>query len=225
MLSGAAALVGGVVLWFVAPLWSIPLFAWTALMFAGAAVYVHASLRGKYAIWADLLDKASLADGERALDLGCGRGAVAICVARRFPGADVTGIDLWRSVDQSGNSPDTARRNAELNGVGDRVHFDTGDMLELPYPDQTFALVTASVAIHNISTDEARRRAIRQAVRVTAPGGKIIIADIYRRRVEAYAEELRQAGCAVDGPTPAGWNGWFTGPWLATRTIVAAKPR
>ena len=58
---------------------------------AGALLYWHATFRGKFAVWSALLDDVHLADGSRVLDLGCGRGAVAIEVARRFPTARVDG--------------------------------------------------------------------------------------------------------------------------------------
>jgi arsenite methyltransferase len=36
--------------------------------------YLYSTLRGKYAVWAELLDSLQLRGDERALDLGCGRG-------------------------------------------------------------------------------------------------------------------------------------------------------
>jgi SAM-dependent methyltransferase len=206
--------------------WSILLTCYFAVLAVGgtlgAWVYWHTTLRGKFDVWAALLNGVALRPGDRALDLGCGRGAVAIMTALRFPATAVTGIDLWRSVDQSGNSIDVARRNAELNGVADRVRFDTGDMTELPYDDGSFELITASVSIHNIPTADGRRRALREAGRVLAPGGVIVIADIQRAR--EYAVELTAAGFDVVGPRPLGWRFWWSGPWMATSLVTARRP-
>lgn len=202
-----------------ARLWIVVLLTAATFVFAvGAALYWYASLRGKFVLWDRLLGAAELSAGAVALDLGCGHGMVSIMTALRFPGATVVGIDLWRSIDQSGNSPTAAEHNAALNGVNDRVRFDTGDMIDLPYPDGSFHLVTASLAIHNIRSREGRSQAIAEAARVLAPGGTIRIADI--SRAEEYAADLRSAGLAVTS-SPLGWRGWWSGPWMDTTAVTA----
>lgn len=187
----------------------------------GAALYWHASLRGKFIVWDRLLREVSPAGHPRVLDLGCGRGMVAVMVATRWAGAAVTGIDLWRSVDQSGNTPEAAAQNAALNGVDTRVRYDTGDLTRLPYPDRQFTLVTASLSIHNLPTEDGRRAAVREAARVLAPGGTLIIVDI--QRTGECADELRRGGLAVVGPSPLGWRTWWTGPWIATSVLTATR--
>jgi len=47
----------------------------------------------------------------------------------------VTGIDLWSTHDQSGNSRDVTMRNASLEGVLGRIDIETGDMRALLFPD------------------------------------------------------------------------------------------
>src|SRR5580692_7841490 len=87
----------------------------------GGSLYLHTSLSGKFRVWGELLDRAKLRGTENALDIGCGRGAVLVQVAQRVPEGHVTGIDLWRSVDQSGNSAAATESNLVANGVQDRV--------------------------------------------------------------------------------------------------------
>jgi len=53
------------------------------------------SRRGKFQVWDEILDELHLGGDERVLDMGCGRGAVLIAVARRLTTGRVTGIDLW----------------------------------------------------------------------------------------------------------------------------------
>lgn len=189
---------------------------------AGAALYWYVTLRGKFVVWSDLLDEIHVSGPGRALDLGCGHGAVAIEVARRFPEAVVDGIDLWRSIDQSGNSPEAFMRNAELNGVRDRIVVTTGDMTQLPYEDEVFALVTASLAIHNISKATDRRSAVLEAWRVLRPGGTLLITDI--RRTGEYVAVLREAGVDVAAPMSLGWRMWWSGPWMITKRLLVVKP-
>ena len=67
--------------------------------------------------------------------MGCGRGAVLTAVARRLTTGRVTGIDIWSTLDQSGNAKDVTARNASLEGVADRMEIETGDMRALPFKD------------------------------------------------------------------------------------------
>jgi arsenite methyltransferase len=60
------------------------------------------------------------------------------------PYALVTGVDIWSTHDQSGNARDVTVRNASLEGVGDRVDIETGDMRALPFPDATFDMTATS---------------------------------------------------------------------------------
>src|SRR5690348_13146536 len=47
---------------------------------AGSCLYT--TLRGKFVVWANLLDPLGLRGDERLLDLGCGRGAVLLLAAQ-----------------------------------------------------------------------------------------------------------------------------------------------
>src|ERR671926_11130 len=66
----------------------------------------------------------------RALDLGTGTGAAALAAARRFPEAEVVGIDLADSM------------VAEARRKTDRVRFEVGDAAALAFEDGAFDLVT-----------------------------------------------------------------------------------
>ena len=70
--------------------------------------------------------------------MGCGRGAVLTAVARRLTTGRVTGIDIWSTLDQSGNAKDVTARNASLEGVADRMEIETGDMRALPFKDASW---------------------------------------------------------------------------------------
>ena len=197
-------------------------FVLTALLILQAASYLHTSLRGKFAVWSDLLDDLRLNGDERLLDLGCGRGAVLLAAARRLPSGRACGVDLWRSVDQSGNAVEVTERNAELEGVAGRIELATADLRELPFPDEDFDLVVSSLAIHNVPSPRGRSRAVDEAVRVLRPGGRLVIADINAAR--AYARQLTELGLADVAIRGLGWRMWWGGPWYPTRLVTAVKP-
>jgi arsenite methyltransferase len=194
-----------------------------ALVFAaGGALYVFATRRGKFEVWAGVLDRLPASSRHDVLDLGCGRGAVLIATALRAPDARLTGLDLWRSIDQSGNDPAATRANAVANGVADRIELVTGDMTSLPFADASFDLVTASLSIHNIPKPAGRAQAVREAWRVLKPGGVLLIVDL--PKISEYAPVLRGLGVAVEGPASVGWRMWWSGPWMRTLLLRADKP-
>jgi arsenite methyltransferase len=193
-----------------------------AIFLIQAAIYLHATLRGKHRAWAKLLDDLQLGGDEQILDVGCGRGAVLLAAARRLPRGRAHGVDLWRSVDQSGNSREVTASNAAAEGVAERVELHTGDMTDLPFPDGRFDVVASSLAIHNLPTLAARFRAIDEAMRVLRPGGHLVVADI--RTVGKYAEHLRAVNAADVKSRNLGPTFWFSGPWQATSVVTATKP-
>jgi ubiquinone/menaquinone biosynthesis C-methylase UbiE len=197
-------------------------FAIAAFNLVSMALYLHGTRRGKFAVWQGLLDDLGLRGDERLLDLGCGRGAVLLMAAERLPAGRAVGIDLWRGVDQSGNAQAVTERNAEAEGVRDRVELRTGDMTALPFDDASFDVIISNIAIHNIKSADGRARAIDEAVRVLRPGGRLLIADL--AAVDAYRSRLTELGMTDVRVRPLGWRMWWGGPWVGTRAVSAVKP-
>ncbi|MFZ3493747.1 class I SAM-dependent methyltransferase [Streptomyces sp. 5.8] len=193
-----------------------------AVLAVPAGLYLHATVRGKFLVWEEQLDALDLQGDEQVLDLGCGRGAVLTAVARRVPKGRVTGVDIWRSVDQSGNNQGAAAGNAELEQVADHVDLVTADMRQLPVSDGQFDVVVSSMAIHNITSARGREEAVREAYRVLRPGGRVLIADIFHAR--RYLETLLAAGAVNATCTDAGHRMWWSGPWVRTLLVSAEKP-
>lgn len=191
-------------------------------MLAILGFYLHSTLRGKFLVWAALLDRLNLHGDERILDMGCGRGAVLLMAAQHLTTGKAVGVDLWRTADQSGNAMEATQRNAVAEGVADRVELHTGDMTALPFEDDNFDLVVSSLAIHNISGSAGRAKAIDEAVRVLRPGGRLMIADI--RATRQHEKQLIRLGMNEVARRPLGWRFWWGGPWGATRLVSARKP-
>ncbi|MEO7053203.1 MAG: class I SAM-dependent methyltransferase [Rhodanobacter sp.] len=200
-----------------------PLHGWwlsTVILAALLAVYLHTTLRGKFVVWRELLDAQAWRGNEQVLDLGCGRGAVLLMAAAYIPQGRAVGVDIWSHQDQSGNAMEVTTRNAEAEGVADRVELKTADMRELPFADDSFDLVVSNVAIHNISDRAGRERAIDQAWRVLRPGGRLLIADISNSR--QYQRRLAALGADVERRA-LGWRMWWGGPWMPTMLVTALK--
>lgn len=111
----------------------------------------------------ELFSLANLTAADRVLDVGCGVGVTGIEMVQRF-GSQVT------LSDKSELMLSEARRNVEAAGVSDRIDVDWGDIVELPYPDDTFDVAIVEAVTMFVDRD----RAIREIVRVTKPGGRIL---------------------------------------------------
>lgn len=191
------------------------------VLLLSTASYLYTTCVGKFSVWSGLLSALDLSGDERLLDLGCGRGAVLLMAAKLLSGGKAVGVDLWKSLDQSGNGADATRRNAEREGVAERVELETADITSLPFADGSFDLVVSSLAVHNIPNSEERLKAMNEAVRVLKPGGRLMVADF--RHTRDYASRLRQLGMEEVKERSLGWRFWYGGPWTATRLVSAAK--
>jgi SAM-dependent methyltransferase len=205
----------------------LPVLGWISCVLGvwlllSAASYLYTTRWGKFQVWADLLLQLGLRGDEQVIDLGCGRGAVLLMAAKLLPRGKITGVDVWRSHEQSGNALAVTRRNAELEGVGDRVELHTADIREMPFPDDRFDVALSSVVIHNIHSADGCRQAITEAVRVLKPGGRLVLVDVTYTRL--YRERMQQLGVSLEAYRSLGWRFWYGGPWWATKLILARKP-
>jgi SAM-dependent methyltransferase len=194
-----------------------PLFQCGAMILMTGGVMIWGSKVGKLLLRDRLLGRLNWRGDEQVLDVGCGHGLFLLGAAKRLGTGIATGIDLWQTRDQAGNSAQATLRNAALEGVDDRVQLRDGDARAMPFENGRFDVVLSSWALHNIYDDAGRRRALGEIVRVLKPGGQLMILDI--RHMEEYAGVLRSLGMAdviVNSP-----NFIFLIP---TRCLTARKP-
>lgn len=71
---------------------------------------------------AAFVEKPSQKTAQKILDVGCGVGAVSLCLAHRFPKIVVEGIDLQSEL------VELAKQNVEDNGFQGRLDFQTADL-------------------------------------------------------------------------------------------------
>jgi demethylmenaquinone methyltransferase/2-methoxy-6-polyprenyl-1,4-benzoquinol methylase len=131
--------------------------------------------------------------GQRALDLCCGTGDLALGLARR--GVRVVGLDFSepmlavatrRSLGtrfQAPEAPHQATRNTStLRSAATEdgqhatlpLHFVRGDALRLPFSDDSFDIVTVGYGLRNLANWET---GLREMQRVAKPGGRLAVLD------------------------------------------------
>ena len=170
---------------------------WIALgiggyLFLGALGLIFYSKVGKLKMRHRLLDRLSWSGNERILDVGCGRGLLAIAAAHRVPGGSVVGIDVWDRAALTSNCPESVRQNAQIEGVASRVDVQRGDAREIPFPDGSFDVVLSNFVIHELRTRHDRECMMREVARVLKPGGRIALIDFIF--TDECVAELRKCG-------------------------------
>jgi len=129
---------------------------------------------------------------ETVLDIGTGRGLLLIGAAKKLRQGKAIGIDIWRKQDMVENSPEGALRNAELEGVSDRIDLRNEDIRETSFPHESFDVVLSNLCLHNIPGKEERRRACREIVRILKPNGIAVISDAFH--IEQYHDVFKSEG-------------------------------
>jgi ubiquinone/menaquinone biosynthesis C-methylase UbiE/biotin operon repressor len=114
-------------------------------------------------------------------DLGAGDGTFALLLAQ--------GAKKVIAVDTSARMIEVGRDLAQRNGIGN-VEFRLGDMEEIPIAAAEVELVFFSQSLHHALHPE---RALKEAFRILAPGGRIVVLDLLKHRFEEarelYADE------------------------------------
>ncbi|MFV2062902.1 MAG: class I SAM-dependent methyltransferase, partial [Chloroflexota bacterium] len=113
-----------------------------------------------------LLDAARAPRGAQLLDVGCGLGASARVAASEY------GLRV-EALDSSGAVIERARSRPG----GDAIAWQTADLRELPYDDDSFDVVLAECVL----STAPRGRALAELARVLRPDGMLLVSDVQSR--------------------------------------------
>lgn len=132
-----------------------------------------------------LLTDLALQPGQRVLDLGCGRAASSVFLAREC-GVEVVAFDRWIDGPSVGHMVETF-------GLTGRIEPVQGDARQLPFLDHQFDAVVSIDAFEYFGTDV---HFLSSLLRVVKPGGRIAIStpglvhDPYQRDPPAAVTDL-----------------------------------
>jgi len=115
-----------------------------------------------------LIASSELTAGRSVLDVCTGTGDVAIAFARSEASARITALDF------SENMLSRARAKIDAGGLAERIDLIQGDALALPFDDERFDVVSISFGLRTLAD---RPRAVRELVRVTKRGGRLLIME------------------------------------------------
>jgi demethylmenaquinone methyltransferase/2-methoxy-6-polyprenyl-1,4-benzoquinol methylase len=126
----------------------------------------HLMTAGLDVRWRRLAADAAVRKGDRVLDAACGTGDLAIADLKA--GADkVTGLDFSEKMLERARA-----KHASIEWV-------QGDMLALPFADETFDAATVGFGVRNVENLELGLRELRRVLR---PGGRLAILEITQPR-------------------------------------------
>ena len=141
----------------------------------------------------ELVDSLGITPGLKVLDLGCGDGTTALPAAEY--GADVIGVDIADNLVEAGNA------RARAAGLGN-LRFQQGDASNLEgLRDDRFDLV---VSIFGAMFAPRADDVAREMVRVTRPGGRIVMGNWIPGDPTLVAQILK-ISAAYTPPPPAGF--------------------
>jgi ubiquinone/menaquinone biosynthesis C-methylase UbiE len=100
--------------------------------------------------------KEKLETGARAADVGCGKGASTILMAKEFPKSHFFGFDYHDK------SIEAARESAKRNGVADRVTFEVAKAKE--FPGRNYDFVAVFDCLHDMGDPIGAAAHVRQSL-------------------------------------------------------------
>jgi ubiquinone/menaquinone biosynthesis C-methylase UbiE len=110
----------------------------------------------------------------RLLDIGCGTGTFVAMLGQTNLPVHPMGLDMAERMCR------LAHEKAAQVNLADRVHFITGDSEHLPFPNNSFDVVTCSNSFHHYPHQNTVLGEIRRILR---PGGRVMVLDGFRDNV------------------------------------------
>lgn len=131
-----------------------------------------------------VVHRIGLFPGDRVLDVGTGRGLLAVEVGRSFTRCRVVGLDPDRGLLR------TARENAAAANCGGRVSFVQGRAEALPFKDGAFSVFMSGLALAALG--KARGKALDECARVLVETGKLMVVDVVDAAGEPGQRDTRE---------------------------------
>ncbi len=158
--------------------------------------YLYYVKLGKFHRRDKMLSMIDWKGNEKVLDIGTGRGLLMIGAAKKLTQGKSIGIDIWNAGDMHSNTYQNTMRNAELEGVLEKVEVRNEDVRGMSFPNDSFDVVLSNLCIHNIPAKDGREKACREIARVLKSNGTAIIAD--KSHLKEYGEIFAMEGLTVE---------------------------
>ena len=115
-----------------------------------------------------LVSQCGIKPGQRALDIACGTGTLAILLKQSSPTAEICAIDGDQQILK------IAKNKARRAGIA--IQFDHGLSNDLPYTDASFDCVVSSLFFHHLFRKD-KLKTLLEVKRILKPLGEFHVAD------------------------------------------------
>lgn len=112
-----------------------------------------------------------LPDEGRILDVGCANAHATIQIAAPRPKASFFGVDFSPQMIRAGE--------VACKEQGAQISLSVADARLLPFPDNFFSASFTTRTLINLSTWEDQKQAISELLRVTKPGGAVVLCEAF----------------------------------------------
>ena len=121
--------------------------------------------------------QARLPENGRLLDVAAGTADLSLAIARQHPTSTVYALDF--------SLPMLVRGKEKVDGRDEaaKIHFMASDALRLPFPDDTFHVVTSAFLMRNVTDIE---RTFSEMARVVIPGGQVLCLEISKPTMPVF---------------------------------------
>ena len=214
-ISGVLALIGMMLEKLDYAGWAIPFFVIGFVPLLLGTIMFFYGKYGKFKMRDYIISKINWRGDERVLDIGSGLGLLLNEVAKHLTAGKAIGIDIWSEKDLSNNSLANAWRNAELEGMKNKIEILTEDARKLNFADNSFDVIVSMLCIHNIEEAGGIEAACFEIARVLKTNGTAIIADYVP--THDYAKAFVKAGLTIK--SSKSYFGIALGPmWMVEAT-------
>ncbi|KAF1831282.1 methyltransferase, UbiE/COQ5 family protein [Decorospora gaudefroyi] len=161
---------------------------------------------------------ASLAPGERVIDLGCGAGIDVLLASKRVGGlGGVVGVDMNEEMLKKARS--NARKTNSTN-----VTFINSRITAVDLPDSCADVILSNCVVNLVPGSE-KPLVFREMHRLLKPGGRVAVSDILTKRT--LTEEMQKnvalyVGCVAGASRKEEYEGWLKDAGFVDVVVVDA---
>jgi len=155
---------------------------------------------GGYKATEKLSSLCGIDENSSILDLACGTGTTSFYLSKKYD-CKITGIDISKSLIE------IARKNLRESGIENKINFEVGDALKLPYPNNKFDFVISQAFFILIDN---KQKALEEIYRVLKPDGYLGSLELgwFKAPSKDIYNEILRKTCSNFVPRMLLFNEW-----------------
>jgi len=131
------------------------------------------------------------------IDIGCGNASFLIKLAKKYPDAELTGIDYWEGMWDY--TKEKCENNIKNAGIKNKTVFIKGSAADLPFKNSSFDLAVSNFVFHEVKDKKNKTDIIKEALRVVKKGGRFVFHDLFLLKsiygnIDNLIKELKSSG-------------------------------